>query len=71
MPRNESTLDRLLCALVGALLLLALFVPGLPVLAIVALIAVGAILLATAALGFCPLYALFGLSTCPLERTGT
>ena len=71
MPRNESTLDRRLRALVGALLLLALFVPGLPLLAIVALIAVGAILLATAALGFCPLYALFGLSTCPLERTGT
>jgi Protein of unknown function (DUF2892) len=30
---------------------------------------VGAVLIVTAAIGFCPLYALFGLNTCPMERT--
>jgi len=34
----------------------------------VILIVVAVILAATAAVGSCPLYRLFGLSTCPIER---
>ena len=30
---------------------------------------VGVVPLATAALGFCPLYAVLGLNTCPTQRT--
>ncbi|WP_296988128.1 YgaP family membrane protein [Thalassospira sp. UBA1131] len=32
------------------------------------MIAAGVVMLATAALRFCPLYMLFGLRTCPLSK---
>jgi hypothetical protein len=62
MKLNESNLDRIIRAVVGVVLLyLGFAVLGGPV-AIVAEV-VGVVLLATAAIGFCPLYALFKLST--------
>ena len=62
MKLNESNLDRMIRAAVGVVLLyLGFAVLGGPM-AIVAEV-VGVVLLATAAIGFCPLYALFKLST--------
>ncbi len=62
MKLNESNLDRMIRAAVGIVLLyLGFAVLGGPM-AIVAEV-VGVVLLATAAIGFCPLYALFKLST--------
>ena len=71
MARNEGSLDRILRTVAGgALVLLMLFGVVSGVLGWLVL-ALGAILLVTGATGFCPLYALFGIRTCPLEtRTG-
>ena len=66
MTRNEGTLDRGLRGILG-IVLAVLFLTGL-----VAgwlgwvLLSAGAVLLVTAVTGFCPLYALFGVRTCPV-----
>ena len=66
MTRNEGTLDRGLRGILG-IVLAVLFLTGLVAgwLGWVLLIA-GAVLLVTAVTGFCPLYALFGVRTCPV-----
>ncbi len=68
MVRNESNLDRILRALVGALLLLAWIVGWTTGTLALVLGVVGVVLVATAAVGFCPLYRVFGLSTCPVPQ---
>lgn len=66
MTINESRTDRVVrVALAVAAVLAALAVGAGSVLGIV-LLAVAAVLLVTAAVGFCPLYRVFGLSTCPV-----
>lgn len=66
MRRNMGTLDRVLRALVVApIALIAGLVAGAGTPLGVILIIVAAVMLATAAIGFCPLYAPFGLKTCP------
>ncbi len=63
MIRNESNVDRIVRALVGVALLAAWglgWVGG--TLAIVLAVLAGVLLL-TAAVGFCPLYRLFGMKT--------
>jgi Inner membrane protein YgaP-like, transmembrane domain len=64
MIKNMNTLDRVLRALVVAPLLViaALFVGAGTILGVVLLV-LAAVMLATAAVGFCPLYALFHLNT--------
>lgn len=65
MTRNESNLDRLVrAALAVVLAALALWTGAGTVTGIV-LLAVAAVLVVTAAAGFCPLYALLGISTQP------
>jgi len=68
MKRNMGNLDRGIRAVV-ALIFAALIVTGTVsgVLAIV-LGAVAAVFLLTSLIGFCPLYAPFGISTCPREN---
>lgn len=64
MKMNVGTIDRGLRAVLGLVLLIVAFAAGLsPVAAAVAGL-VGLILLGTAAIKFCPLYRIFGLSTC-------
>ncbi len=68
MAINVGTIDRVLRALIGAALLYVAFMSGLafvaePV-AQYAVAAIGAVLLATAAFRFCPLYRVLGLSSC-------
>lgn len=65
---NEGPIDRI-ARVVGGAGLLAVAILGI-VAAPLSLIAgaLGAILVATGALGFCPLYAVFGFSTCPAKR---
>ncbi len=71
---NVGSTDRVARAVIGILLILAPFVPvsagffaamGTWKLAVAL---VGLVLVTTAALRFCPLYALLGLNTCPVER---
>lgn len=63
MFANIGSLDRLLRILLGAGLIALVFVgPETP------WGWVGAVPLLTGLVGYCPLYRLFGLSTCPLKR---
>lgn len=63
--RNESNLDRVVRLLIGTVLLALVFIgPKTP------WGLVGLIPLVTAVVGFCPLYRLFGLSTCALPSKG-
>jgi len=68
MVRNEGNLDRILRALVGALLLVAWIAGWTTGTLALVLGIVGVVLVATAAVGFCPLYRLFGISTCPVPQ---
>lgn len=60
---NVGTLDRIIRAIVGLVLIVVPFVAGWPVLAAVIGAIVGVVLVATAAISFCPIYALLGLSS--------
>jgi hypothetical protein len=66
MTTNEGTLDRAIRVVVG-LALLSLTIAGPRTL----LGFIGAIPLLTGLVGFCPLYRLVGLSTCPMPRVRT
>jgi hypothetical protein len=59
---NESALDRGIRLVAGLILLALVFMTLTGIWQIVAAVA-GLILLATGAIGFCPLYALFGITT--------
>lgn len=63
MARNESKLDRIVRAVSGVALIGAGVAVGGGALSVV-LYALAGILLVTAAVGFCPLYALLHLNTC-------
>lgn len=72
MQANEGAIDRAIRVIVGlGLGALAWFVLGLDTGAIAGIIAaaVGAVMLITGLVGFCPAYKLVGLSTCPLKKT--
>jgi fatty acid desaturase len=63
LPNNESTLDRALRVTMGlAALSLVFFGPQ------TAWGWLGLVPLLTGALGSCPLYTLFGFSTCPMKK---
>jgi hypothetical protein len=71
MPRNMGTADRVLRALVvaPALVVVSLLVGAGSVAGIILLVLAGVMLL-TSAVGFCPLYAPLGVSTCPRRTAG-
>jgi cadmium resistance protein CadD (predicted permease) len=60
---NEGTLDRTIRVALGAALISLTFVGPKSLLGLVGLVP-----LATGILGFCPLYRLVGLDTCPMPR---
>ncbi|MDZ7802231.1 MAG: DUF2892 domain-containing protein [Trueperaceae bacterium] len=63
MTRNMAGLDRGIRALLGAIALVVALVGVVPLGWSWAIGIVGAVLLVTAAAGFCPLYTLFGVRT--------
>ncbi|PRQ11627.1 DUF2892 domain-containing protein [Corynebacterium sp. 13CS0277] len=65
MNTNESTLDRI----VRAVIALAAGGGALATSGAVSIVlwVVAAIMAVTAAIGFCPLYRVFGISTCPVK----
>jgi hypothetical protein len=68
LTQNVGTLDRIARLGLGAVLGV-LFIAGIvaaPLSYLVGLLSV--IMLATGALGFCPIYALVGVRTCPIQR---
>lgn len=68
MSHNENTTDRII-RIVLALVLLALILTQ-TVTGTLAIVfgVLGVVFVATAAMGFCPLYRLFGISTCAVKR---
>ena len=67
MTRNEGNMDRFIRIIAGAVLIALLFIGTTSgVLGIVLAIA-GGVLLLTGMFGFCPLYRLLGLNTCPVK----
>lgn len=67
MIKNESTVDRIIRAVVAVAAIVAAVVVGFSSPIAWVLVAVAAIMGVTAAVGFCPLYRVFGLSTCPVS----
>jgi fatty acid desaturase len=77
VKRNEGTIDRVIRVVLALAAGGAAVAIGISSLWGIVLLVVAAILLVTAAVGFCPLYRLLGMSTCPApgadaprQRTG-
>lgn len=66
MTVNEGSLDRIIRAVVGVALLAAWVLGWIGGTLAVVLGVVAIVLVVTAAVGFCPLYRVFGMSTCPV-----
>ncbi|MDF1522823.1 MAG: DUF2892 domain-containing protein [Trueperaceae bacterium] len=66
MTVNESSVDRIIRAVVGVALLAAWVFGWIGGTLAVVLGVVAIVLVVTAAVGFCPLYRIFGMSTCPV-----
>ena len=63
MPRNEGTIDRAARIILGLVLISLVFIgPATP------WGWVGTIPLATGLVGYCPLYSVLGLNTCPMKK---
>ena len=65
MKRNENNTDRAVRAGLGAVLVALALWAGLASIAGILLLVLAAVLLVTAAAGFCPLYYALGISTFP------
>lgn len=69
MSANVGTIDRILRLVIGIVLIVLPFVTGFALwtnpLWMYGSVIVGAVLVGTAAIRFCPLYRLFGMRTCP------
>jgi hypothetical protein len=71
MIKNESSMDRGIRLVIAVAAAIAAFVVGATTWAGVLLFVVAAIMVVTAAVGFCPLYRVFGLSTCPVPPSNS
>ena len=69
MTTNESSVDRIIRLVVGIVALVAAFAVGLGSLGGIILAVVGVVMLVTAAVGFCPLYRVFGMNTCKVAKS--
>jgi hypothetical protein len=67
MTANMHRIDRTVRILVAALLLLAWAVGWVSGTLAIVLAVVAVVFLATSAVGFCPLYRIFGISTCAVR----
>lgn len=68
MQTNEGTTDRIIRAIAGIAALIGAVALGVGTVGGILLLVVGGILAVTAATGFCPLYRVFGLNTCPASK---
>lgn len=68
MKTNEGTVDRIIRAVVGIAMIAGALAVGIGSVGGIVLLVVGAVLAVTAATGFCPLYRVLGLSTCPVRK---
>ena len=69
MKKNVGSIDRIIRALVGIAALAAYFLGyATDTIGYVALV-VGVVMLGTAAIGWCPPYALLGINSCPMKSS--
>ena len=68
MQTNVGSTDRIIRAIVGIAALFGAIALGIGTGGGIALLVVGAIMVVTAAVGFCPLYRVLGLNTCPAPK---
>ncbi len=64
MVKNVGNTDKVIRAAIGVVALVAAFLVGITSVAGIVLGVVAVIALVTAAVGFCPLYRVFGINTC-------
>ncbi|HWS58528.1 MAG TPA: DUF2892 domain-containing protein [Actinotalea sp.] len=69
MTTNTSTTDRIIRVVLALAALVGAFAVGVGSVLGVVLVVLAVVLLVTAAVGFCPLYRVFGLSTCPVPSS--
>ncbi len=67
MTKNMGTADRAIRAVLGAVLLIAAFTAGWSTLWTGLAAIVGLLMLGSAAVGYCPPYALLGIRTCKTD----
>lgn len=65
---NEGSADRIIRVVLGAALIAAYFLLPNLLGGLNWLLLIGIIPLLTGLVGWCPLYALFGMSTCPVKK---
>lgn len=68
MTTNEGTVDRIIRAVLGVAALIGAVSVGIGTVAGIVMLVLGGILVVTAAVGFCPLYRVLGISTCPVPK---
>ncbi len=68
MRTNESTVDRVIRLVIAVAAVGVSAAIGFGTVGGIILLVVAGIMAVTAAVGFCPLYALFGFSTCPVRQ---
>lgn len=71
MKANMGTLDRIARVAVAAVLVVLFLTGTLTGTLAYVLLAVAAVFLLTSVVSVCPLYSLFGFSTCPVKKAGS
>ena len=69
MKKNMGSTDKIIRIILAAVFASLFFTGTVTGLAGYILLALGAIFVLTSLVGFCPIYALIGLSTCPTESS--
>jgi hypothetical protein len=69
MSTNESPIDRVIRVVIAVAAVVVAFVVGATSVLGIILFVVAAIMLVTAATGFCPLYRVFGVNTCKVTSS--
>ena len=69
MTRNENTIDRVIRLVIAVAAVAGAVAVGVGTVWGIVLLVVAAVMVVTAAVGFCPLYRLFGISTCKVPNS--
>lgn len=68
MKKNRSNADRIIRLVIVAAIAALYFTGTITGFLVIALLVAGAVFTLTSILDFCPIYAIFGLSACPVKK---
>ena len=68
MKRNMGTTDRIIRVIIAAIIAILYFTGTISGIVGIILLILAGVFLLTSLIGFCPLYAPFGLRTCPAKQ---